>query len=148
MTEQDPLLFKVMNEIGIIHQLSTSAFSEVLPHKLTIAQFSILNHFVRLELEKQSPAKLASAFQVSRPTMTNTLMRLEKAGFVQITADLKDKRGKNVSITAKGRSAREDALARLAVPLANAQRVLGAEVLEKVLPLLTEMRGKLDAMRD
>ena len=147
-TERDPPAYRVMNEIGIINQLASTAFTEVLPRNLSIAQFSILNHFVRLAIDYQSPAKLASAFQVSRPTMTNTLMRLEKSGFVTIHPDPDDKRAKRVSITEKGREAREEAVGRVAVPLREAQDALGPELIEKVLPLLTEMRIKLDALRD
>src|SRR3712207_5255456 len=57
--DQDPLAFRVFNEIGIIEQLSRTMFERVMPDGLTVPQFSVLNHFVRLGGER-SPAQLAS----------------------------------------------------------------------------------------
>jgi|TARA_R100001244_G_scaffold86820_3_gene66319 DNA-binding MarR family transcriptional regulator len=148
MTSKDPLAFQVFNEIGIISQLTSAAFAAVLPKGVTIAQFTVLNHFVRLELESQSPAKLASAFQITRPTMTSTLARMEKAGLVTIKADPQDRRGKLVSVTAAGRRMRETCLERLAEPLAEANAVLAPATLAQLLPLLQDIRAKLDRLRD
>ncbi len=148
MTDDDPLAFEVFNEIGIINQLTTAAFAAVLPKGMTIAQFTVLNHFVRLELEAQSPAKLASAFQITRPTMTSTLARMEKAGLVTIKADPADGRGKLVSLTAGGREMRTECLRCLAGPMAEAQAVLPEAVLKQLLPLLRDVREKLDRLRD
>jgi len=148
MTTSDPLAFKVLNEIGIIDQLASHAFTQVLPRNMTIAQFSVLNHFVRLKHRWRTPAQLASAFQVSRPTMSNTLARLERARLVQIEPDPDDGRGKRVSITDRGREMREDCIARLGVPLAKMQSQVPSELIEKLDPLLTELREILDQMRD
>ncbi len=148
MTPSDPLAFKVFNEIGIIDQLATHAFTQVLPRGLSVAQFSVLNHFVRLGLAHESPAQLASAFQVSRPTMSNTLARLERAGHVAIDQDPADGRAKRVSITAKGRAVREDCLERLAQPLSEMSEQVPRELLEELQPLLTKLRLILDRLRD
>ena len=66
MIEKDQLTFTIFNEIGIINQLTDAAFAKVLPKTMTIAQFSVLNHFIRLNIVEKSPADLASAFQVTR----------------------------------------------------------------------------------
>ena len=148
MSAKDPLAFQVFNEIGIINQLAQAGFAAVLPKGMTIAQFTVLNHFVRLGHEQQSPAQLASAFQITRPTMTSTLARMEKAGLVAIRPDPEDGRGKLVSVTAAGREMRETCLQRLAGPLADADAVLSPEVLAELLPLLRDVREKLDRLRD
>lgn len=44
----DAVAFRVMNEIGIIDQLERNLFERVLPHDLTVPQFIVVNHFVRL----------------------------------------------------------------------------------------------------
>ena len=44
----DPLAFRVMNEIGIIDQLGSTLFERSMPHGLTLPQFVVLNHFVRV----------------------------------------------------------------------------------------------------
>lgn len=148
MSNNDPLAFAVFNEIGIINQLTSAAFTAVLPKGITIAQFTVLNHFERLGLTDQSPAKLASAFQLSRPTMTSTLARMAKAGLVKIKPNPKDGRAKLVTVTAAGKKMRVACLQRLLSPIADAQTVLSQESLAQLLPLLKDMREKLDHLRD
>lgn len=148
MSDRDPLAFKVFNEIGIINQLTSAAFAAVLPKGMTIAQFTVLNHFARLGHEQRSPAQLASAFQITRPTMTSTLARLDKAGLVAIKPDPGDGRSKLVSVTAAGEKMRDLCLQRLAGPMADAVSVLSSETLEALLPLLQDVRAKLDRLRD
>lgn len=148
MSIKDPLTFQVFNEIGIIDQLASAAFAAVLPRGMTIAQFTVLNHFARLGHDQRSPAQLASAFQITRPTMTSTLARMEKAGLVTIKPDPEDGRGKLVSVTAAGRKMRDICLKQLAGPLAEADSVLSPETLETLLPLLQDIRARLDKLRD
>ena len=148
MTSPDPLAFEVLNEIGIIDQLASHALTQVLPRNMTIAQFGVLNHFVRLGHDWQTPAQLANAFQVSRPTMSNTLARLDRAGLVDIGPDPDDGRSKRVSITGKGRAMRDECIANLSEPLAAMQAKVPSELIEKLDPLLTQLREILDHMRD
>ena len=69
------LYFSLFLEIGIIAQLSGNRFQRVMPFGLTMAQFSLLTHCIRLG-DGWTPARLAAAFQVTRGTMTNTLQKL------------------------------------------------------------------------
>lgn len=147
MTDRS-LFFNLFNEIGIINQLASAAFAGVLPKGMTIAQFSVLNHFVRLDIEMKPPKDLASAFQVTRATMSSTLARMEKAGLVSIKPNPNDGRGKFVSITAKGRAMREECITLLQGPLDDAQSVLDKDAMEDLLPLLVSVREKLDRLRD
>ncbi|MBD2842966.1 MarR family winged helix-turn-helix transcriptional regulator [Erythrobacter rubeus] len=148
MSTDDPLAYQVFNEIGIIDQLASHTFTQSLPRGMTIAQFGILNHFVRLGHDYRTPAQLASAFQVSRPTMTNTLARLERRGLVEIAPDPADGRAKRVSITASGVAMREECLTRLAGPLAEVNEQVPDDLLQQLLPLLADLRQILDRMRD
>jgi DNA-binding MarR family transcriptional regulator len=145
---QDPLSFQFFNEISIIDQLAGTLFERSMPRGMSQAQFGVLNHFVRLGIAEKSPAALASAFQVTRPTMTSTLGRLERAGLVAIRSDPADGRAKLVSITADGRKMRErciQAVARLMPMLA---RIASPEELAAALPLLRAIRQRLDAARN
>lgn len=144
----DPLVFRLFNEIGIINQLSTKMFERALPRGMTQAQFTVLNHFVRLGHHERSPADLASAFQVTRPTMTSTLARMERAGLVAIRADPHDGRAKLVSVTDKGRKMRDTCIAAGAmfVPILN--DLMSKAELEAILPPLTRLRVVLDEMRN
>ncbi len=142
----DPIAFRVMNEIGIIDQLGTTLFERSLPHALTLPQFVVLNHFVRLGGDR-TPVELADAIQVTKATMTSTLQRLEAKGFISVTPDPKDGRSKRVAITAQGRAARTDSLKAMARDLADMETSLGAAKLEAALPLLSKLRVFLDQRR-
>ncbi len=139
-------LFTLFNEIGIIHQLSSTAFERVLPHGLTQAQFTVLNHCVRLG-DNKTPAQLASAFQVTRGTLTSTLQRLETKGFVEIVPDAKDGRSKRVLLTPSGREAAAACIAAAAPILTRARSALSRSEVESLLPVLTKLRVWLDENR-
>jgi len=142
----DPVLFRVFNEIGIIEQLARAAFERVMPHGLKVSQFGVLNHMVRLGDGKR-PADLADSFQVTRGAMTNTLGRLSALGFVDIRPDPEDGRAKAVFLTEAGRAARVEAIAALAPALKELDDEIGAERFEVALPFLTDLRRTLDAKR-
>lgn len=144
--ETQALYFRLLNEIGIIAQLSQSRFERVLPHGLTVAQFSLLHHCFRLG-DGWTPARLAAAFQVTRGTMTSTLQRLEAKGFIRIEPDTEDARSKRVFLTDAGRAAREASLAGLGPDLARMPEALSSDEVGALLPALEKLRVWLDANR-
>jgi DNA-binding MarR family transcriptional regulator len=144
----DPLAFEFFNEIGIIDQLVSAMLTNVLPKGMTKAQFTVLNHFVRLEIAEKSPADLASAFQVRRPTITSTLARMESAGLIAVRADPQDGRAKLVSLTLAGREMRENCIAALASMIPLIEPVIGEAEMLALLPMLRNLRIGLDALRE
>ena len=134
------------NEVGIIEQLARAKLESVLPDNLKISQFTVLNHLVRLGGD-WSPARLASAFQVTKGAITNTLQRLESRGLVKVVSDPSDGRGKLVSLTAKGRDIREECVRSIAPFLADLQKSFGRKRFSDALPLLQEVRVYLDENR-
>lgn len=147
MTE-DPLAFRLFNEIAIIEHLSRNAFAAVLPPGMTPAQFAVLNHFVRLGHANRAPAQLARAMQVTRATMTSTLARMVKAGLVTMEDDPVDGRGKLIALTPEGRAMRERCLDASAVLLPVVSNVLTEAEQQSVLPILAKLREGLDKQRD
>ncbi len=143
----DPTLFTFFNEIGIIEQLARNRVERVLPLGLTLSQFSVLNHFVRLG-DRRSPMELAMAFQVTKGAMTNTLKKLEEKGFVAMRANPDDGRAKIVTLTAKGRAARDKAIKAMAPVFAEAGQLLPAKDVARILPTLQKVRAALDAARN
>ncbi len=139
-------LFALFNEIGIISQLSSTAFERVLPHGLTQAQFTVLNHCVRLG-DNKTPAQLASAFQVTRGTLTSTLQRLEAKGFITVVPDATDGRSKRVLLTPSGRAACTACIAAAAPILSQSRAALSRDEVERLLPLLVKLRVWLDENR-
>lgn len=142
------IAYTFFNEIAIIDQLGRNRFERVLPDGLSIAGFSLLNHFVRLNKTQDTPSHLAKAFQVTKGAMTNTIHRLVALGLVTISADPSDGRGKLVSITEAGRAARHDAIARLAPSLQQLAGLIDQQELEALVPTLMKLRAILDANRE
>jgi DNA-binding MarR family transcriptional regulator len=141
-----PHTFAVLNEIAIIGQLSGNAFVKVLPDGLQLAQFGVLNHMVRVG-DGWTPVKLASAFQVTKGAMTNTLQRLEARALARIEPDPADGRSKRVFITASGRQMHARCVTALAPELAALERELGGELFTRLLPDLQALRAHLDTAR-
>lgn len=143
---QDLLLFRFLNEIGIIDQLARARLESALPDGLKISQFVVINHLVRLGGD-WSPVRLAKAFQVTKGAMTNTLRRLESRGLVAVVPDPDDGRGKLVRLTAAGRKMREKCVRSVDPLLADLEVKFGEQRFAKALPLLEELRNYLDNHR-
>ena len=142
----DPILFRVFNEIGIIEQLARAAFEKVMPHGLKVSQFAVLNHLVRLG-DGARPVDLARACQVTKGAMTNTLSRLEALEFIRLAPDSTDGRGKVVLLTPAGRAARMKAVQALAPALDELDTEIGAARFDAALPFLIDLRKALDDKR-
>lgn len=149
MTGQDTndLIFRFFNEIHIIAQLSGNALGKAMPDGMTLPQFSVLNHLVRLG-GNRTPLSIASAMQVSKGTMTNTLRHLEKSGSIIIRPDNADGRSKRIDVTEGGRIAHGRALANMVPALARMSETFADKQLASALPLLEEIRHVLDDMRN
>lgn len=143
MTESDPPIFALLNEIGIIEQLARNRFERAQPDGLKLPHFSVLNHLVRLG-DGRGPAQIARAFQLTKAAMTNTLGRLEARGFVRIEADVADGRAKRVFLTEAGRARRDAAVLAAAQDLAPLAQAFSPEAL---LPGLRALRTGLDRAR-
>jgi DNA-binding MarR family transcriptional regulator len=142
----DPAIFALLNEIGIIEQLARNRFERDQPDGLKLPHFVVLNHLVRLG-DGRAPAQLARAFQLGKPAMTNTLQRLEARGFIRVEPDARDGRAKRVFLTPAGRARRDAAVVSATASLAPLAAGLPAPP-ESALPLLRALRMALDAARD
>lgn len=140
-------VFAFFNEIGIISQLSSALFQKRLPDGVTVAQFSILNHLIRVR-DGQTPLTLAIAFQAPKTTMTHSLAGLEKRGLVEMRANPKDGRSKCVWLTDAGRAFREAAIGALAEDAARLAPQLDIRAVMEMIPKLAEVRAVLDRDRD
>ena len=141
-----PDIFAFFNEVGIIEQLARNRAEKRFPGELKISQFSVLNHLVRVT-PSSSPARLASAFQVTRAAMTNTLKRLSDLRYIKVSPDPKDGRGKVVELTATGRKAHAHAISTLEADFHEAVDVLGVRGFAEALPFLRAVRTYLDENR-
>jgi DNA-binding MarR family transcriptional regulator len=133
----------LFGELFMADQLARNRLSKALPRGMELSHFGVLNHLARVA-DERTPAQLAKAFHVTRGAMTNTLGRLEWAGHVHIRPDWDDARRKFVSISPSGRAARDAAVAVIAPLIGDVVQALGAERVRAVLPVLREMRTRLE----
>lgn len=145
MTERDEkaMAISLFSEILVLDQLARQRLTKALPSGMEISHFAVLNHLAHIR-DERTPAQLARIFHVTRGAMSNTLSRLEAAGYVHIRPDWDDARRKWVAISPAGRMARDTALASLMPVIEEVVRAVGPEKVRAVLPVLREIRMRLD----
>lgn len=141
-TSED-IAVSLFGELFMADQLARNRISKVLPKGMELSHFGVLNHLARIQ-EERTPAQLARSFHVTRGAMTNTLTKLEWAGHVHIRPDWDDARRKFVAISPSGRAARDAAVQAIAPLIGEVVQALGADRVRAVLPVLREMRAKLE----
>ena len=142
---QLPVPIRFFNEIGIIEQLSRNLLERHLPDGMTYAQVSLLMHLShQAPGEAETPVKLASAMQVTKGAMTNTLQKLDARGLIHIRPDPTDGRGKRVSLTEDGYALLPTVFARLQPAVAAFMAEIDGQQLEALLPTLEAVRKVLD----
>ncbi|HEY0212275.1 MAG TPA: MarR family winged helix-turn-helix transcriptional regulator [Paenirhodobacter sp.] len=139
----DPLAATLFAEVFMVDQLARNVVSRILPRGMEISHFSVLNHLAHVA-EERTPAQLAATFHVTRGAMTNTLSKLVWAGHVHIRPDWDDARRKFVAISPSGRQARDAALAAFMPVIADVVRSIGPAKVRAALPVLRELRHRLD----
>jgi DNA-binding MarR family transcriptional regulator len=139
----DDLAAALFSELFMADQLARNRLSRALPKGMELSHFGVLNHLARIG-DERTPAQLAKSFHVTRGAMTNTLGKLEWAGHIHIRPDWDDARRKFVSISPSGRRARDVALAAITPVIAEVVAALGAERVRGVVPVLREMRIRLE----
>jgi DNA-binding MarR family transcriptional regulator len=139
--------FTLFNEIGILEQLSRAILEKHLPPGFVAGQFAVLNHLIRVR-DGRTPLELARAFQVPKTTMTHSLAVLQRHGLVTVAPNPGDGRSKCVWITPEGRAFRARTIAALAPDLAALDAAFPAAQVAPLLPVLSDLRRVMDAMRD
>jgi len=132
----------LFGELLMADQLARNRISKALPKGMELSHFVVLNHLARLN-DERTPAQLARAFHVTRGAMSNTLAKLEWAGHVHIRPDWDDARRKLVAISPSGRSARDAAVQSVAPLIGEVVLALGSDKVRAVLPVLRELRKRL-----
>lgn len=138
----DALGVALFSEMFAVEQLARGRLSRVLPPGMELSHFSLLHHLDRTG--EKTPAQLARAFHLTRGAITNTIGRLETAGHVHVRPDWDDARRKFVSITPAGRAARDHALRAIEPVIRAAIADLDADRLRAALPVMRELRQRLE----
>ena len=138
----ETLSISLFSEILVLDQLLRSKIAKGLPKGMELSHFSLLNHLAHIGAER-TPADLAKSFNLTRGAISNTLAKLEWAGYVHIRPDWDDARRKQVVISPSGRAARDYAFAQIGPILAAATEASGTEDLKNILPALRRLRTNL-----
>lgn len=141
-TASDPLAIVIFSEIATIDQLAKSRLGKVLPRGMEVSHFAVLNLLARPGVER-TPAQLARALNLTKGAMTNTLGKLQVAGFVHVRPDWDDARRKIVTISPSGLAARDQAVEAIAPVFDDVMRGLGSEQRRELLRLLRQVRSIL-----
>ncbi|WP_299859904.1 MarR family winged helix-turn-helix transcriptional regulator [uncultured Roseobacter sp.] len=140
--DRNALAIALFSEVLAADQMVRARLSKVLPKGMEISHFSVLNHLART-MDERTPAQLAETFHVTRGAMTNTLSKLEWAGYVHIRPDWDDARRKMVAISPAGRQARDHAVGSITPLINQVVEKLGDAQVREALPILREMRRQL-----
>ena len=143
MSNENSLAVPLFGEILALDQLVRNRLAKVLPKGMELSHFSVLNQLSHTKIER-TPAQIAKSFRVTRGAMTNTLNKLELSGFIHVRPDWEDARRKMVSISLAGMVARNNALAAVTPIIEDLARDMGEERLKAIVPILRELRQKLE----
>ena len=137
------LAVALFSELFTADQMLRNRLSRMLPKGMELSHFSVLNHLAHFKQER-TPAQLARSFHVTRGAMTNTLSKLEAAGFIHIRPDWDDARSKLVTISPAGVQARDAALDAITPLITDLVGELGQERVRAALTILRDLRLKLE----
>jgi len=140
--DKNAIAIALFTEVMATDQLVRARLGRVLPKGMEISHFSVLNHLIWIA-DERTPAQLAETFHVTRGAMTNTLSKLEWAGYVHVRPDWDDARRKLVAISPAGRQARDHAVGSIMPVIDQLVEKLGPEQVRGALPILREMRIEL-----
>ena len=105
--------------IRILHSATDQAMNSALASMdLTAAQGRIMG-YVTHRPEPPCPRDIEEAFQLSHPTVSGLLSRLEKKGFIALVPDEKDRRIKRIHVLSKGQALNETMHAAITASEAN-----------------------------
>ena len=141
----DQLAIALFSEIFMADQLVRARLAKALPKGMELSHFSVLQHLARSG-DERTPAQLARAFHVTRGAMTNTLSKLEWAGYIHIRPDWEDARRKFVAISPSGVKARDAAFAAIEPILSDAVRSIGSDKVRGALPVVRELRRQFETV--
>ena len=143
MDNDSSLAVPLFGEILALEQLVRNRLAKVLPKGMELSHFSVLNQLSHTKIER-TPAQIARSFRVTRGAITNTLNKLELSGYIHVRPDWEDARRKMVSISPAGIVARNNALTAVTPIIKELARDMGEERLKAIVPILRELRQKLE----
>lgn len=129
------LISDLLKNVAIIETITQQWLQSHMPGNMQYSHYAVLGYLLK-NPAGSSPANLADAFRVKRPSMTNTLNKLEKMRYITLEADPSDGRAKIVCATDRGASAHQTASQALLPVYTEAANAIGDDVLKDLCPQL------------
>lgn len=142
-TYEDPIAIALFSEMLASEQLMRGRLSRALPKGMELSHFVMLNYLSN-QARERSPAQLAKTFNLTKGALTNTLGKLEKAGYIHVRPDWDDARKKLVAISNAGDRARDEAVLAITPVFDDVMGGLNKDRLREGLRFLREFRGALE----
>lgn len=143
LTASEQALYDLLLRLTAVEQAGRARIERMLSPGLTLAQLGVLG--LLRDGEAWRPHRLASAFGITRQTITTTLARLERAELVAVCRDPADGRSKLVTITEQGAAAHRSCMERLGPVLAMAAERLPGRLAPDLLQSLDQLERALRA---
>lgn len=103
MNDEQLKIIQLSTALGILNQLYTTRMNQLLgQHDLTIAQFGLLNHLLRLHDKEHTVSELTAALEINQPGVTKIVKKLKKLGQVEVKPSKADSRKKLIRLTDAG----------------------------------------------
>jgi DNA-binding MarR family transcriptional regulator len=143
----DPEVEGVVDRVAAINKHLGRGFEETLAdHGLNYGEYKLLLRLVtRTDDNRMSAGELSKSLMLSSGAMTNRLDQLEKSELIRRVRDPKDRRGVHVELTAKGRTAIDQAVAEQAAKEIDVLATLTPRELTSLNQLLRKVLGSLEA---
>ena len=147
MIKQPPISSVVYRAFRFMRIISENAQRELdnrLPDTLTSRQFEVLNRLYFVG--DQTASQLATAFNVSAPSMSQMITRLRAAGVIEMSRKSDDARAKLVRMTESGKDILESTVQSLMSGFEPVEEALGAARLQHLLEELEAVQGALSGV--
>lgn len=103
MDKKQQQIIQLATAFGIASQLYSTRMNQLLSqHDLTIAQFGLLNHLLRLSHKEHTITELTAALEINQPGVTKIIKKLSQSGLVASKPSKTDSRKKLITLTQTG----------------------------------------------
>ena len=147
MIKQPPtssVVYRAFRFMRIISENAQRELDNRLPDTLTSRQFEVLNRLYFVG--DQTTSQLATAFNVSAPSMSQMITRLRGVGVIDMSRKSDDARAKLVSMTESGKDILESTVQSLMSGFEPVEEALGAARLQHLLEELEAVQGALSGV--
>jgi DNA-binding MarR family transcriptional regulator len=139
MVEEHPEV-QVFDEISMIEHGVRTVVGGCLPVGLSYPQFEVLNLIARRG-DDLTPARIATALQMTPGAITNTLQRLEAMRLILVEPCDTDRRKKRVRMSGEGREAYNRSMAAIRPKMEKLREAFTQKEFREALPFLRALRA-------